>query len=78
MLPFQDYFSEEILLAGIFPTFLHKLYDKDVLDELIILKWYNAPVFAEDSTKVNEYKKLRENEVCAFEVLAYCFFSFEG
>ena len=61
----QDYFAEESSLAGIFPTLLHKFYDKDVLDEVVILKWYNAPVFAEDAAKVNEYRQLRENVVSA-------------
>jgi len=57
----EDYFAEESSLAGIFPTLLHKFYDKDVLDEGVILKWYNAPIFAEDAEKVKEYKQLREN-----------------
>eukprot|EP00112_Aurelia_sp_Birch-Aquarium-sp1_P007013 Seg1766.1 transcript_id=Seg1766.1/GoldUCD/mRNA.D3Y31 product="Translation initiation factor eIF-2B subunit epsilon" protein_id=Seg1766.1/GoldUCD/D3Y31 len=59
----EEYFAENPTLAGIFPTFLHKLYDKDVLHEDVILKWYKSPVFAEDPEMAVQYKRLRQHEL---------------
>merc|ERR1719495_1930372 len=37
----EEYFASRLELAGVFATFLHKLYDSDLLDENVILKWYS-------------------------------------
>ena len=44
----QDIFAVKSDLAAIFPTFLHKLYDKDMLEEAVILGWFKTPPFIED------------------------------
>ena len=56
-------------LADIFPTFLHKLYDKDILEEAVILGWFKTPPFIEDFALQENYKQLRTNQVT---VLSYC------
>jgi len=54
----------ETTLFALLPSCLHKLYDADILDEVVILKWYSKPhqiddmVFTEDKRKT-----LRENPV---------------
>eukprot|EP00795_Rhopilema_esculentum_P005217 gene5217-355_t len=58
----EEFFAENFSLCGLFPTFLHKLYNKDVLDEVVILKWYSTPVSAEDPILTNDLKKVRQQE----------------
>jgi len=62
----EDFFSSHLELGAIFATFLHKMYNLDLLDENVILKWYKTPpqcdMFAMDS-----YQQLRENQtLCKF------------
>ena len=56
-------------LAAIFPTFLHKLYDKDILEGAVILGWFKTPPFIEDLALEENYNQLRTNQVT---VLSYC------
>ena len=57
-------------LADFFPTFLHKLYDKEILEEAVILGWFETPPFIEDFALEENYnKQLRTNQVT---VLSYC------
>ena len=56
-------------LAAIFSTFLHRLYDKDILEEAVILGWFKTRPFVEDFALEGNYKKLRTNQVT---VLSYC------
>ena len=52
--------------SNIFATFLHKLYEKDILDESVILSWYKKPPVVEDVLLQDSYEQLRKDQVIVF------------
>lgn len=42
------------------------MYDKDLLDENVILKWYKNPPIAEEFSMQDNFNELRENQVGKF------------
>eukprot|EP00794_Sanderia_malayensis_P012839 gene12839-14159_t len=59
----EDFFAENSSLGGIFPTLLHKLYDRDILDESTLLKWFHTSPSPEDPDLLAGCKQLRNNEL---------------
>ena len=50
-------------MVSLFATFLHKMYDKDIIDEAVILKWYGKSPVAEEFALQDNYNQLRANPV---------------
>ncbi|XP_047126354.1 translation initiation factor eIF2B subunit epsilon isoform X1 [Hydra vulgaris] len=57
----ESFFATMLNMGGLFPTFLHKMYDKDIIDEVVILRWYKKPPFTEEFTLQDNYNQLRQN-----------------
>jgi len=51
----EDFFSSRLEMGAVLATYLHKMYDADLLDENIILKWYATKAADE------EREELRNN-----------------
>ncbi|XP_057313483.1 translation initiation factor eIF-2B subunit epsilon-like [Hydractinia symbiolongicarpus] len=58
----EEYFASNLNIGAVFATFLHKMYDKDLLDENVILKWYKNPPIAEEFSMQDNFNELRENQ----------------
>ena len=61
----EEYFACRLQIGGIFATYLHKMYDIDLIDESVILKWYSTPLQCDDVHTRDSYKELRENQTLA-------------
>jgi len=58
----EDYFAKYVDLGAVFATILHQLYQKDILDEDVILKWHRSPPIPADFSLEDNYTTLRENQ----------------
>lgn len=52
---------ENTTLYSVLPSCLHKLYDSDILDESIILKWYSTPYSGDQIFNEDKKTELRDN-----------------
>lgn len=57
----EEFFSSRLDIGGIFATFLHKMYDSDLIDESVILRWYKNPPQNHDISTHDNCKQLRDN-----------------
>ena len=61
----QEFFLQTMWAVPLSQVFLHLLYDKEILDESVILQWYSRkPTGGEDSGFEPQRKHLRQ-QVCA-------------
>lgn len=73
----QEFFVQAMWAAPLCQTFLHLLYDKEILEEPMILQWYSRkPAGGEDSGFEPQRKQLRQ-QVCHLSRDA-CLVFFEG
>lgn len=57
----QEFFVQAMWAAPLCQSFLHLLYDKEILDESVILMWYSRkPAGGEDSGFEPQRKQLRQ------------------
>lgn len=56
----EEYFIQNQIAPPAFQTFLHLMYDRDVLDETVILQWYNSPQQREDSMSNKAQETIRQ------------------
>lgn len=58
----EDYFASCTSLSSLFATVLHQMYEKDILNENVILHWYKTPSVVDDTNLQNACNLLRQNQ----------------
>ena len=68
----QEFFVQAMWVAPLCQTFLHLLYDKEILEEPIILQWYSRKhAGGEDSGFEQQRKQLRQQVRHSWHVTRY-------